>query len=146
MSCREYLAKQRAHHAAEQDDSIFLAEDADPNPERFFGLRPFSHCEAGAAAATSARCGQTLTVEAVGRVEAELALRVDDVAGTQTPLQIDIVRNGEIHRRIEATTPFEGRWRETVEAEEGSAYYRVIVRATRAAYLVSNPVFLQRRP
>ncbi len=42
----EYLAKQRAHHAAEQDDSIFLAEYADPNPERFFGLRPFSHCMA----------------------------------------------------------------------------------------------------
>ena len=68
------------------------------------------------------------------------------VAGTGTPLQVDIVRNGSLHHRLEATTPFEGRWREAVDANEGGVYYRVIVRATRAAYLVSNPIFLQRKP
>lgn len=42
----EYLAKQKAHHASEWDDSVFLAEYADHNPKRFFELRPFSHCMA----------------------------------------------------------------------------------------------------
>ncbi len=42
----EYLGKQKAHHAAQQSDSVFLAGYADPDPERFLDLRPFSHCMA----------------------------------------------------------------------------------------------------
>jgi len=71
-------------------------------------------------------------------------IRVDDLAGTDTLVDIDVVRNGRLHRRIEGTTPLHERWQETLEAGEEAAYYRIIVHADRPAYLVSNPIFVRR--
>jgi hypothetical protein len=55
-----------------------------------------------------------------------------------------VVRNGVLLRRIEATTPVRRRWREGLADGEPAAYYRVIARARRPAYLVSNPLFVRR--
>jgi putative transposase len=41
-----YVGRQREHHEVERADSRLLAEYQDANPERFFDLRPFSHCVA----------------------------------------------------------------------------------------------------
>ena len=86
------------------------------------------------------RAGDTL--EAVG--EFELTIAVDDLGATGTPVRIEVIRNGELHRSVDDTTPVRRGWLEALAAGEEAAYFRVIVRAPRPAYLVSNPIFLKR--
>lgn len=90
------------------------------------------------------RVGDSLIVGGEGHLAFEVVLRVEDLAGTGTPVDIDVVRNGRLHRRIEGTTPLHERWQETLEAGDEATYYRIIVRAARPAYLVSNPIFVRR--
>jgi len=90
------------------------------------------------------RVGDALIVGAEGHVAFDIELRVENLAGTDTPVDVDVVRNGKLHRRIEGTTPLYERWQETLEAGEKAAYYRIIVHADRPAYLVSNPIFVRR--
>ncbi len=99
---------------------------------------------APASAPEAKRAGQTLAVLTPEAIETELVVQVYDTAGSRTPIDVEIIRNGEVHRRVAGATPFEQRWRETLAAGDRSAYYRVVVRATRAAYLVSNPIFIER--
>ena len=91
-----------------------------------------------------ARLGDTLTLPASGAVGFDLVLQVDDLAAVGTEVVVDVVRNGVLLRRIEATTPVRRRWREGLADGEPAAYYRVIARARRPAYLVSNPLFVRR--
>lgn len=90
------------------------------------------------------RVGDELIVGGEGHVVFDIVLRVEDLAGTDTPVDIDVVRNGTLHRRIEGTTPLHERWQETLEAGDEAVYYRIIVRAAQPAYLVSNPIFVRR--
>lgn len=95
------------------------------------------------AGALAHRQGDTLAL-GPGEASFDLALAVDDAAGSGTAVQVDVVRNGALHRRIEATTPLRERFSEGLAQGEDAAYYRVIVRAARPAYLVSNPIFVRR--
>jgi hypothetical protein len=89
-----------------------------------------------------ARVGDTL--EVADGAEFEIALRIEDSAGDSVPVQIELIRQGLVHRRWNETTPFERRWLETLEPEEESVYFRVNASATQAAQLISNPVFIRR--
>jgi len=60
------------------------------------------------------------------------------------PIDIEVVRDGTVERSWSATTPFERRWLEILDSGVEHTYYRVIVRASRAAYIVSNPIFVRR--
>lgn len=91
-----------------------------------------------------ARSGQKLIAAAAGDVDVELNLNVQDASGKGTTISVEVVRDGHLIERVEGTTPFAYRLQNTLEAGTQSAYYRVVVRATRAAYLVSNPIFIDR--
>ena len=88
-----------------------------------------------------ARPGDTLRISGS---EIELTVRVDDTSGAAVPVDIEVVRDGTVERSWSATTPFERRWLEVLEADVEHTYYRMIVRASNAAYIVANPIFVRR--
>lgn len=91
-----------------------------------------------------ARIGDTLRIVSRQGASFELLLEVDDVAGTATEVTVEVIRNGETVRTLHGVTPLRERWLETFPDDEWAAYYRVVARAARPAYLVSNPIFVRR--
>ncbi len=87
-----------------------------------------------------ARSGDTLEVTGG---EIEVSLRVDEAGERSVPIQITIVRNGELYRRIDTVAPFETAWLETLEEDAPMTYYRVTVHGPRPALIVSNPIFVR---
>ena len=88
----------------------------------------------------AARAGQTLRI--LGD-RLELVLQVEDAAGAAVAVEITVIRDGAVHRRWNAATPVAERWLETLEPGDRPAYFRVIVRGPRPAYVVSNPIFVR---
>jgi hypothetical protein len=92
-----------------------------------------------------ARLGDTLAVGARDEATFEVLLQVDDAAGgAPTEVTVEVIRNGETVRTLRGVTPLREHWLDTLPADRQAAYYRVIARAARPAYLVSNPVFVRR--
>jgi len=86
-----------------------------------------------------ARSGDTLEIN---EGEIEVTLRVDEAGGRSVPIQITIVRNGELYRRIDTVAPFETAWLETLEEDAPTTYYRVTVHGPGSALIISNPIFV----
>lgn len=91
-----------------------------------------------------ARLGETLPLPAAGPASFDIVVRIEDLAAPGTAVVVEVVRNGALLRRFETVTPVHERWRETLDAGERAAYYRIVAYAGRPAYLVSNPVFARR--
>ncbi|MCH7823460.1 MAG: hypothetical protein IH849_01545 [Acidobacteria bacterium] len=87
-----------------------------------------------------ARSGDTLEVSGG---EIEVSLRVDEAGEHSVPIQVTIVRDGELYRRIDTVAPFEIAWLETLEQDAPTTYYRVMVRGPGPALIVSNPIFVR---
>ena len=94
-----------------------------------------------ATGSVAARSGETLELDAA---EVEIALRIDDEGRTGVPVEIDLIRQGVLHRQFSGTTPVQLQWLETIEPDESSVFFRVMVRGPRPAYIVSNPIFVRR--
>ncbi len=94
-----------------------------------------------ATGSVAARSGETLQLDAA---ELEIALRIDDEARSGVPVEIDLIRQGVLHRQFSGTTPVRLQWLETIEPEESNVFFRVMVRGPRPSYVVSNPIFVKR--
>jgi len=119
-------------------------------------LQEFALVASGTGAAGTApapaRMGDTLTLVGDGALPFDLVMAVDDLAPAAdgqsgragTAVTVEVVRDGQLLRRFEGTTPLRERWTETLPAGLPASYLRIVVRAERPAYLVSNPVFVRR--
>jgi hypothetical protein len=90
------------------------------------------------------RIGDTLLLHRGAEPSFDLVLQVDDDAGSEVAVRVDVVRNGRLHHRVEGTTPLHERWSELLAENEEAAFYRVVVRGPRPAHVVSNPIFVRR--
>ena len=106
-------------------------------------LTEFAASRAGGPATGSlaARSGETLELDAA---ELEIALRVDDEDRIGVPVEVDVIRQGVLHRQFSGTTPVRLQWLETMEPDEPSVFFRVMVRGPQPSYVVSNPIFVRR--
>jgi hypothetical protein len=87
----------------------------------------------------AAGAGEEIAV--AGTPGVRLALRASD--GTPRRVSVDLVRGGEVLRRIEGELPLEV---EIADATlgEGRSYYRLEARGAEDSRLISNPIFVER--
>ncbi len=106
-------------------------------------LTEFDAARAGGPATGSlaARSGETLELDAA---ELKIALRVDDADRIGVPVEVNVIRQGVLHRQFSGTTPVQLQWLETIEPDESSVFFRVMVRGPQPSYVVSNPIFVRR--
>lgn len=95
--------------------------------------------------------GETLDLsgEIQGDIEAELEIELVIEMSTETgaavPVQVQIIRQGEISMTWEETTPFRRHITEVIEPGEEIIYYRLIAHGPRPLQVVSNPIFVRRQ-
>jgi hypothetical protein len=84
--------------------------------------------------------GQTIVSVPGEPVTVSVAVSASD--GRSAPVEVKVIRSGQLWQTFTAITPFERHWSENAPIAGGRAYYRVDV-GKGDQHLVSNPVFVR---
>ena len=79
-----------------------------------------------------------------GEVEVEIVIEMFAETGAEVPVQVEIIRQGEVYLTWEETTPFRRQIQDVMGPGEDLVYYRLMAHGPKPLQVVSNPIFVRR--